>query len=72
MKIYGFFNFRNEFAKYSEHIISAWFLRSTKIEAMSAKTQLQHCAIVTSDFGENILVVRKHETSDQFFHRMQV
>ena len=36
---------RNEFARYSEHIISTWFLRSNMIEAMSSKTQLQHCNI---------------------------
>ena len=27
---------------------------------------------LVSDFAENILVVRKMETSDQFFHRMQI
>ena len=57
---------------YSEHIIVAWFLRATKLELMGMQSQLRHMGIYTSDFGENILVKSKHETGDQFFHRLEV
>ena len=33
---------------------------------------LRHLAMFTSDFGENILIIGKHETGDQFFHRLEV
>ena len=57
---------------YSEHIIPAWFLRATKLELMGAQSQLRHLATCTSDFGENILIKSKHETGDQYFHRLEV
>ena len=65
-------SFRAEFSLYSEHIIVAWFLRATKLELMGMQSQLPHLGIFTSDFGENILVKSKHETGDQFFHRLEV
>ena len=27
---------------------------------------------VTTDFAENILVIRKHELADQYFHRIEI
>ena len=64
--------FRNEFHSFAEHIVASWFLRSTKLELFGAKESKQHILIITSDFGENILLVSKHETADQFFHRLEV
>ena len=32
----------------------------------------KHVLVITSDFGENIQVVSKHETADQFFHRLEI
>ena len=41
--------------------------------------ELQKCCIersenlfITSDFAENVQVIRKHELSDQFFHRIEI
>ena len=65
-------HYRSEFSSYSEHIVSAWFLRATKLEVLKSPGMLMQTMLITSDFAENILVVRKHETSDQFFHRLQV
>ena len=64
--------FRAEFAIYAEHIIAAWYLRATKLELLGQQSQLRHLCIFTSDFGENILVKGKHETGDQFFHRLEI
>ena len=64
--------YRAEFSSYSEHILTAWFLRATKLELQMVQAKLMHLAMFTSDFGENILVKGKHETGDQFFHRLEV
>ena len=32
----------------------------------------QNVLVITSDFGENIQIVSKHETADQYFHRLEV
>ena len=64
--------YRAEFSSYSEHIVSAWFLRATKLELQAVQSTLRHLGLFTSDFGENILVKGKHETSDQYFHRLEV
>lgn len=64
--------FRAEFSSYAEHIVAAWFLRSTKLELLDRQSQLRNFLTMVSDFAENILVVRKMETSDQFFHRSQI
>ena len=63
---------REEFSSYAEHIVTAWFLRSTKLELLDKQSGLQQFLTLVSDFGENILVTRKHETADQYFHRMQI
>ena len=42
------------------------------MELFAAPKTRGHILIINSDFGENILVVSKHETSDQFFHRLEV
>ena len=42
------------------------------MELFAATETRQHILLITSDFGENILVVSKHETADQFFHRLEV
>ena len=63
---------RAQFSSYAEHIVVAWFLRATKLELMGGHCQLRHFGICTSDFGENILIKSKHETGDQYFHRLEV
>ena len=64
--------FRNEFYKYSSHIVASWFLRATKLELLSEPTLRKHILVINSDFGENIMVISKHETADQFFHRLEI
>ena len=56
----------------AEHIVSAWFLRATKLELLAAPVSRKNVIVINSDFGENILVISKQETSDQFFHRLEV
>ena len=63
---------RKEFIRYGEHILSSWFLRSTKIEAFVPSEARSTTVSITSDFGEAIQIVGKRETSDQFYHRPEV
>ena len=64
--------FRSEFASYAQHIVAAWFLRSTKQELIHPKKKRPSVLTIVSDFGETFLVVGKHETSDQYFKRPEV
>ena len=65
-------SFREEFAQYAHPIVAAWFLRSTKLELFNPTKERQNILTIVSDFGEAFLVVRKHETADQFFKRPEV
>ena len=63
---------RDEFKIYSQHIIAAWYLRSTKLQLFSLSPARSAILTIGSDFGEAFLVVSKHETADQFFKRREV
>ena len=63
---------RIEFLKYGEHTLSYWFLRATKLEAFAASELRSATVTITSDFGEAIQIIGKHETADQFYHRPEV
>ena len=65
-------SFREEFSQYAHHIVAAWFLRSTKLELFNPTKERRNTLTIVSDFGEAFLVVRKHETADQFFKRPEV
>ena len=65
-------SFREEFIQYAHHIVAAWFLRSTKLELFHPTKERKNILTIVSDFGEAFLVVRKHETADQFFKRPEV
>ena len=60
---------RAEFSLYAEHIVAAWFLRSTKLELLNKQSQLRHFITLFFYFGENILVARKMETSDPLLEK---
>ena len=64
--------FREDFTNYAHHIVAAWFLRSTKLELFQPSQERKSVLTIVSDFGEAYLVVKKHETSDQFFKRPEV
>ena len=63
---------REEFLKYGEHTLTYWLLRASKIEAFAPSEKRSATVTITSDFGEAIQIIRKHETSDQFYHRPEV
>ena len=63
---------KQEFVRYSEHTLSHWFLRATKLEAFAPSQARSATATITSDFGEAIQIIAKKEVSDQYFHRPEV
>jgi hypothetical protein len=62
--------FRDEFASFSEHILTAWFLRNCKSELLSSLPS--HVGLIVSDFAENVVIPDKHDTGDQWFHWWEV
>ena len=68
--------FRTKFAilfnDFSKHIIAAWLLTNTKVEMIKPLPRRSLVLFVTTDFAENILVIRKHELADQYFHRIEI
>ena len=60
------------FNTYARHIIPAWYLMNTKVEIMKPLEQRRHILGIVTDFAENILVIRKHELAEQYFHRAEI
>ena len=60
------------FNDFSKHIITAWLLTNTKVEMIRPLARRSLVLFVTTDFAENILVIRKHELADQYFHRIEI
>ena len=64
--------FRNLFSEFSHHIVPSWFLTNTKNEIMKPLSRRKDILFITSDFAENVLVIRKHELWNQYFHRIEI
>ena len=60
-----------DFPKFSEHQMIAWFLANTKNTAFLPKNIPEHMLTGVSDFAQNLLHIRKHETSEEYFKRPQ-
>ena len=60
------------FNKYACHIVPAWYLMNTKVEMMKPIERRKHILCIVTDFAENILVIRKHELAEQYFHRAEI
>lgn len=63
--------FKNEFAKFSEHQVVAWFLSNTKNLAFSKSQMEPHILTQNADFAQNLLHIKKHETAEEYFKRKQ-
>ena len=63
--------FSEDFPRFSEHQIIAWYLANTKNVAFMAKNIPDHMLTGISDFAQNLLHIRKHETSEEYFKRPQ-
>ena len=65
-------SFEKLFQEFSSHIIPSWFLTNTKQELQKCCSSCATTLFITSDFAENVVVVRKYEVSDQYFHRVEI
>ena len=64
--------FTVKFREYIEHVISHWFLRSTKLEIWKPSEERKNILTFVTDFAENISVVAKKELGSQYFHRPEI
>ena len=61
--------FKELFREYSHHIVISWYLANCKLELQLCRPSRSKTMFIVSDFAENVVVVRKYELSDQYFHR---
>ena len=64
--------FKQQFKEYSRHIVISWFLSNTKTEIQKPSRLRETILFVTSDFAENVVVIRKYELAEQYFHRIEI
>ena len=60
-----------DFPGYSKHTLEAWFLNVLKNAAFSPSNQPSHSMNCVSDFAQNLLLDKKHEVSEEYFHKTQ-
>ena len=64
--------FTNDFDNFSKHKVEAWFLNTLKNFASNPKNQAPNSILSVSDFAQNLKLSRKHETSEEYFHKTQI
>ena len=73
---YSVIQFMNMFCKtfpvFPNHIVSFWYLTNVKLELQKPLASRSSILFITTNFAENVLIVRKHELSDQYFHRIEI
>ena len=63
---------RELFLEYTHHIIPSWFLTNTKQELQKCRRTRSNILFVTTDFAENIHVIREYELAYRFFHQIEI
>ena len=61
--------FKRLFGEFAHHIVISWYLANCKLELQMCRPSRSNIMFIVSDFAENVVVVRKYELSDQYFHR---
>ena len=64
--------FKRNFKDFSIHKVEAWYLSTVKNYSCSPDNQVQGLLHSTSDFAQNLKLSRKHETSEEYFHKHQI
>ena len=64
--------FMESFPSYVEHIITAWYLRNAKSEGFSAALMPSHMLSMIADFAQNVQVVKRSETAEEYFKRPEI
>ena len=63
--------FMEDFPAFSKHTLEAWFLNSLKNAGFAQSNQPSHAMVCVSDFAQNLEVEKKHEVSEEYFHKTQ-
>ena len=63
---------RAEFPDYVEHIVIAWYLRNAKAECLSPAQVPPHMMWMIADFAQNVEVVKRWETAEEYFKRPEI
>ena len=64
--------FVSNFPSYSQHKIESWYINTVKNAGTSSTGQLPNTLICVSDFAQNVKLLSKHETSEEYFHKTQI
>ena len=63
--------FQTNFHDYVEHLVLSWYLRNAKIEGLTISLPHNTVSLI-ADFAQNIEVVKKWETAEEYFHRPEI
>ena len=61
--------FRKDFAV---HRVEHWYLNTLKNYSSNKEIQQRESLISTSDFAQNLKLSKKHETSEEYFHKVEI
>ena len=64
--------FSEDFPSYVEHLVIAWYLRNAKSEGFSAESMPPHMLSMIADFAQNIQVIKRLETAEEYFKRPEI
>ena len=64
--------FTGDFITYAQHTLEAWYLTTVKNAAFSSNYQPSFALHCVSDFAQNLLVEKKQEVSEEYFHKKQI
>ncbi len=73
MKVRSFEDrFEEAFPNFVEHKVIAWYLRNAKTEGLSQTSVPPHMMWMVADFAQNIEVVKRWETAEEYFKRPEI
>ena len=64
--------FIDDYPGFCKHTLEAWFLNAIKNAGFSNANQPSHALVCVSDFAQNLLVEKKHEVAEEYFHKSQI
>ena len=64
--------FKLNFPDYVEHVVIAWYLSNAKAVGLSPASAPEHMMSMIGDFAQNIKVIKRHETAEEYFKRPEI
>ena len=63
--------FCNQFQDYAKHEVLSWYLRNCKTAVFNPEVLPSHIVRLVIDFGQNLVLRPQHETSEQYFYKIE-